>query len=232
MNISIDSKKIITAIQSGLSATKQDIYTRNTLTDNRKHMQKWDDITTNIKNQFATEDNFSFIPLDRGLFKPVMIFDRNKSILYTVVKKQNYQKIMNRKNIQKAHYMDAMFDYNFMYQQTPRQLSLFESESMFSNNAEVQVNDLKSNIELLLSTHEIKKYITIVINFTGYTLTEIKAVMCSKWLEEIESEDWTESITPSYEEIEDASTGNFVQEDDIKTKISVKPTIKIGRDLA
>ena len=45
--------------------------------------------------------------------------------------------------------------------------------------------------------------------------------MCSKWLEECESQDWSEYITPSYEEAGFVK-GTVVEEDNIKAKISIK----------
>lgn len=231
MNISIDKIKLITGIQLGLDATREDMYIRNTLTDNRKHMQKWDDIVTNIKEQFKEQEKFSFIPLDRGLFKPVMIFDNDEKILYTIIKKQNFQSKLSRKVIEKAHYIDAMLDYNLSYKEIPDQIS-FECENMFSENAEFQINTLKTDIEMFLNTENIRTYITIVIDFNGYNLKEIRAVMCSKWLEEIESEDWSEYITPIYAESYDIASVDYVQEIDTKTKVSVKPLKQKIEDMA
>lgn len=225
MYTSIDKTKLITGIQLGLDATREDMYNRNTLTDNRKHMQKWDDMVTNIKEQFKGQEKFSFVPLDRGLFKPAMIFDNNEKILYTIIKKQNYQSKLSRKVIENSHYIDAMLDYNLPYKEIPDQLS-FEYGNMFSENAEFQIVNLKTNIEMLLDTEDIRKYITIVIDFSGYTLKEIRAVMCSKWLEEIDSEDWTEYITPTYAESYDVGDFDCVQETDTKTRVSIRPLLK------
>ncbi len=231
MDISIDKVRFVTAIQNGLTNARNEIYTSNTITDNRKHMQKWDYIGTAVQRAFEQETNFLFVPLDRGLFKPIMIFDDEHKILYTIIKIKNFEKLLKRDSVQKIHYMDALLDYNLPYQETPLQMSLFEMENMFSDNAESQIRELQSDVEILLHSDEVKKYITIVIDFNGYTLTEVKAVLCSKWLEKIEEDNWNEFITPSYDDIEENGKGDFVQETEIKSKISLKPAIKKVKEI-
>ena len=231
LNINIDKKIFVTAIQNGLTNARNEIYASNTLIDNRKHMQKWDYISTAVSKAFEHQEKYSFIPLDRGLFKPIMIFDKEKKVLYTIIKSKNFDKLLKRKSVDTIHYIDAMLDYNLSYQTTPQQLSLFDMENMFSDNAVDRIHDLQTNIETLLCSDEIKKYITIVIDFNGYTLTDAKAVLCSKWLEIIDENDWRELITPSYDDIEDSGKVDFVQETEMKSKISLKPTVRKTKEI-
>lgn len=224
MNTTIDKKKIIEAIQRGLKNARDSIYASNTITDNRKHMEKWDRINTSIGSAFEVDDSYIFIPLDRGLFKPIMMFDKTNKVLYTVIKKQNYKKLMDRKSIEKTHYIDAMLDYNYEYQKAPAQTCLFDEESFFSDSAQRQIVELKNMIESLLSINEIQKYFTIVIDFSGYELSEAQCVLCSKWLTEIASENWSDYITPSYEDIEDNGKIDYVPEVNMETIINIKPS--------
>ncbi len=226
LNISIDSKRFVTSVQNGLTNARNEIYVSNTLTDNRKHMEKWDYIVTAVKEFFEHQGKYSFIPLDRGLFKPIMIFDKEEKTLYTIIKNKNFDKLLNRKSIDKIHYIDAMLDYNLSYQTTPEQITWSEMDNMFSDNAVDKIRDLQTNIETMLCSDEIKEYITIVIDFNGYTLTDAKAVLCSKWLKIIDENDWKEFITPSYNDIEDNGKIDFVQETEIKSMISLKPTVR------
>ena len=117
-------------------------------------------------------------------------------------------------------------DYNLPHQKAPAQMSIFDRKSMFSDVAETQINDLKCDIESLLGSSEVKKYVTIVIEFNGYTLTSVEAVLCSKWLEIIETDNWSELITPSFDDIEDNGKNEFVQDVEMKSKISLKPALK------
>lgn len=227
----IDKVKFVSAIQKGLSNTQVEIYSSNTITDNRKHMEKWDKINTCLNDLFNDNNRFSVVPLDRGLFKLVMIFDNVEQVLYTVIKKNNFNKLLSRKFLPKAHYIDAMLDYNYHYQEVPLQMSLFDMDSMFSETAEKQISDLHISIESLLSTDKVKKYITIVIDFTGYTLNAVEAVFCSKWLETIESENWSEYIVPSFDDIEDNGKNDYVHENELKLKIALKPTIKKAQNI-
>ena len=226
MEIGINKKKIVSAIQKGLSDTQIVMSTSNTITYTRKYMEKWDRIHTSINNCFCDDERFSIIPLDRGLFTPIMIFDNMEQVLYTIMRRDNFNKKLNRKYLTKAHYIDAMLDYNYPFQKSPEQLSMFNEEDMFSEKAKKEINDLHIIIENLLDTDKIRKYITIVVDFNGYILTSVEAILCSKWLEIIEKENWNEYIVPSFDDIEDNGKENYVHENELKSKIILKPTIK------
>ena len=160
-----------------------------------------------------------------------MIYDNIERVLYTVIKSKNFDKLLQRKPLEKAHYIDAMLDYNYTYQTTPSQLSIFEMDNMFSENAENQIHDLQITIESLLSTDSISKYITIVVDFNAYALNDVKAVLCSKWLEIIETDAWTEYIIPSFDDIEENGKSDYVHDTEIKSKIALKPTIRKVQDI-
>lgn len=231
MNISIDKKAFITAIQNGLTNTRNEIYVSNTLTHNRKHMEKWDYIVTAVLKAFEHDDKYLFVPLDRGLFEVTMIFDKDEKVLYSIIRDKNFDKLLERKFVDKIHYVDAMLDYNLRYQTRSSQVSWPGMESMFSDNATDKIRNLQADIEAMLRSDEIKKYITIVIDFNGYTLTNAKAVLCSKCLEIISEDDWSEFITPSYNDIEDNGKVDFVQETEIKSKISLKPVVRRAKEI-
>lgn len=231
LKIDIDKKSIIFAIQTGLSNAWVEIYSSNTITENRKHMEKWDKINTCVYDLFLENDRFSVMPLDRGLFKLIMIFDNKERILFTIIKKDNFNKLLRRKLLPKAHYIDAMFDYNYSYRQEPMQMSMFDAKNMFSEGVERQIKDLQTTIDSLLLNGPIKKYISIVVDFKGFTLTEVRAVLGSKWLEIIETDDWSEYINPSFDEIEDNGKRDYVQSTDLKSKISIKPSVKKQQEM-
>ena len=124
-----------------------------------------------------------------------------------------------------------MLDYNYLYQEVPMQMSIFDVENMFSESAERQIKDLQTTIESLLLTDTIKKYITVVVDFKGFTLTEVRAVLGSKWLEVIEADDWSEYINPSFDDIEDNGKRDYVQSTDLKSKILIKPSVKKQQEI-
>ena len=82
LKIDFDKKGVISAIQKGLSNAQTEIYNSNTITENRKHMEKWDKINTCVYELFLENDRFSIIPLDRGLFELIMIFDNKERTLF------------------------------------------------------------------------------------------------------------------------------------------------------
>lgn len=220
------SELLVNAIYMGLLDARNELMTSKTVTNNRKHMAKWDFINTSVTNSLLTHERYSIVPLDRGLFEVIMIYDNLDKVLYTVMKRQNFNKLTGRNSISKAHYIDAMLDVNSSYQKSPKQLSLLEDSNLFSENAENQIQILTQNIKILLNTNEILRYITIVVDFTGYTLTTVEAIFCSKWLEVIESDNWNDYITPTYDEAENINSTKHTPENEIKSKIKIKPAVK------
>ena len=229
LELNVDKKRFVDAIQNGLLRARDELYASGTLTNNRIHMQKWDYIVTELKRSFSTDDRYAFVPLDRGLFKPVMMFDKEAKTLYTVMKRHNFENLMGRKSVTKSHYIDALLDYNYGYQKEPLQMDIFDEPGLFSVNAELQINDLKLTIGSLLNADDVTRYVTIVVDFTSFALTDAKAVLCSKWLNIIESDSWSEIITPSYEDnMVSQVESEYVHESSIKARITVEPKVKRG----
>lgn len=219
-------KTLVESIRVGLLDAKNEHITSKTTTNNRQHMAKWDFINTSVTNSLLTNDRYLVVPLDRGLFELVMVYDKLNKILYTIMKEQNFNKLISRNSISKAHYMDAMLDANLRYQENPNQISFFDDDALFSEKAESQIQTLAHDIKVMLDTDEILKYITIVVDFTGYTLTKVDAVFCSKWLEVIESDSWNDYIITEYDEPEDIGDIHHNTENEIKSKIKIKPAVK------
>lgn len=219
-------KLLVESIHQGLLNARSEYKASQTTTNNRKHMAKWDFINTSITSRLLGHNRYSVVPLDRGLFELVMIYDKQDKTLYTVIRRQNFNKLTDRHSINKAHYIDAMLNYNYPYQPYSNQISFIDDNNFFSEKAESQINTLSNDIKKILNTDEITKYITIVINFTGYNLMSVEAILCSKWLEVINGEDWSEYLTPTYDDVEPIDSQSYHHENEIKPKIQIKPAIK------
>lgn len=227
-----EKQMLVNAIQNGLLDSKQEQNTNKTITDNRKHMAKWDFVNTSVANLLEKNSRFYVIPLDRGLFKPIMIFDRETKNLYTIMKIKNFENVLSRREIKKCHYMDAMLENNFSYQTNPDQLSLLEVNDMFSEKAEYQIGELSKTIKTILNTDVVSKYFTIVVDFSGYILTSVEIYFCSKYLEILETDSWNDFITPSYEVVDEQSEVRYNEENELKSKIQIKPEVKRRLGLA
>ncbi len=224
--ISEEKKMLVNAIQNGLLDSKRERESNQTITNNRKHMSKWDFVNTNVSKTLEYNERFCIIPLDRGLFEPIMIFDRKTKNLYTIMKVKNFEKVLSRQEITKCHYMDAMLDNNLPYKTNPNQLSLLEANDMFSEKAEQQIDELSTNIKTMFHTDIISKYYTIVVDFSGYILTSVEIYFCSKWLEILENESWNDFILPSYEIVGEPDNVLYNKENELKSKIQIKPAVK------
>lgn len=128
--------------------------------------------------------------------------------------------------------MDAMLENNFSYQTNPDQLSLLEVNDMFSEKAEYQIGELSKTIKTILNTDVVSKYFTIVVDFSGYILTSVEIYFCSKYLEILETDSWNDFITPSYEVVDEQSEVRYNEENELKSKIQIKPEVKRRLGLA
>lgn len=223
---------LVNAVQNGLLDARQALNNNFTITNNRKHMSKWDFVNTSVAKSLKENGRFSVIPLNRGVFEPIMIFDNNTKNLYTIMKRKNFKKVLSRCDITSCHYIDAMLNNNLSYKPQPNQLSLYESTDIFSEPIECQIEELSNTIKTILNTDTIAKYFTIVIDFSGYTLTSVELYFCSKWLEIIEVHNLNNFIVPSYEIVDESSEVSYNAENELKSKIQIKPEVKRKLGLA
>ena len=187
---------------------------------------KWDYINDSIHYALRENEHFIVIPLDRGIFAPIMIFDVANKFLYTIMKSKNFEKLLNRDYIEKPHYIDAMLDCNLHFQEEPRQIAF---DGFGSDYAENQIQTIKNDIFRFLQTDTVLKYVTIVIDFNGYTLNDVEAVTCSKFLDVLFRESWNEYIVTSYEDIVPENNTAVNQEYDISQKIKIKkPSLAVS----
>ena len=134
---------------------------------------------------------------------------------------------MERKEIKKAHYIDAMLECNCVIQSSPMQISMVDAmPDLFSERAKEQKSELNAKIKTMLNVDNISQYITIVIGFDIFTLTDVVAIKCSPYLDLIEEESLSEFISPNYDDIEENTDVEYVQDSDLKNVIAMKPKTK------
>lgn len=227
MELDINRQMLVDVIKEGLTDARYELKTRNTITNNRSAMEKWDDINQSVYNAFKDDEEMIIVPLDRGLFKLIMMLSTKTNTLYTIIRNVNFKKLMDRKEIKRAHYIDAMLECNYTSESSPRQISMVDSmPELFSENAKEQKAELNAKIKSMFNVDEISQYITIVISFDNFTLTDIVAFKCSPYLDAIEEESLSEFITPKYDDVEDNTDVEYVQESNMKNVISIKPKEK------
>lgn len=227
MELDINVNKLVGAIKEGLTTTRLELRIRNTITNNRAPMEKWDGVNDSVYNCFKNDENMTIIPLDRGLFKPIMILNTQTNTLYTIIRNDNFKRLMERKEIKKAHYIDAMLECNCAIQSSPMQISMVDAmPDLFSERAKEQKSELNAKIKTMLNVDNISQYITIVIGFDIFTLTDVVAIKCTPCLDVIEEESLSEFISPNYDDIEENTDVEYVQDSDLKNVIAMKPKTK------
>ena len=148
MELDINRQMLVDVIKEGLTDARHELKIRNTITNNRSAMEKWDDINQSVYNAFKDDEEMIIVPLDRGLFKLIMMLSTKTNTLYTIIRNVNFKKLMDRKEIKRAHYIDAMLECNYTSESSPRQISMVDSmPELFSENAKEQKAELNTNID-------------------------------------------------------------------------------------
>lgn len=232
MLISFDKKKMVEAIMGGLQNAKDRVRSENTLTANWRRIGKWDYMFSSIVDVIRGQDNFKYCIWDRGIFDVVLLYDKETKTIYSFLKRENFNKIMKRRKIKKAHYLDALLTYNKEYQDSQLQISMVESEPFITDEVELQAQHLRKELESMLQNNEINQYITIVLDYKGFSLQHVTSYICTKYLKVVDFEDWSEYITPSYSSAEVVDDQVYEVDNDIKNKIRIKPHVQPETDIS
>lgn len=168
-----DEKNIVSAILEAITANVNEFYGEEKLTHrNGFHFLKWDYIFTNIENNIRDSVNLEIIKANRGYFSFDLIIDRNKKIVYSVLKTKNLKSIKNERNY--SHYVWQLASINGIQEDAVGQTSLFELEPEINNK------DL-----LNLLDFEPTKYVTILIDETNKLMPRISEVVLDSRLESV-----------------------------------------------
>ena len=168
-----DEKNIVSAILEAITANVNEFYGEEKLTHrNGFHFLKWDYIFTNIENNIRDSVNLEIIKANRGYFSFDLIVDRNKKIIYSVLKTKNLKSIKNERNY--SHYLWQLASINGIQEDAIGQTSFFELAPEINNKDILNLLDF-----------EPEKYVTILIDETNKLMPKISEVVLDSRLESI-----------------------------------------------
>lgn len=171
-----------------------------TITQNGKGAAIWNEIHTQISQNFVSED-YQIGHISRGLWTLVYLYDRRTKYLYTFMRDENFRSL-HKKGVedQLFHYSNVMSRLNAellgIYEPPYKQLSFIPSVNL---DEEIDTK-LSALLETMIGKVEgdIERYAIVLVNTLRGNVKEIKCVIPLACADPIYVEDWSEYISAEY----------------------------------
>jgi hypothetical protein len=168
-------------------------------TYNALNMLKWDFTNTNLIRNLDG-DNFQCFKVKRGPWKFILLYHPSSKFLYSLMKENRFNVVLDRKNREKVHYVDALVSANQNVRveeciKRDIQMNLFdigdsEWESAVNKVFEELVHTLGINV---------KTYVLITFKMDKNIIETISAKILTPNLEVAYHEDWSDLIPAHYD---------------------------------
>lgn len=217
-----DKKSLIEAIQTAIGTSVAEfIMENNLITYNCIHMLKWDKINTYIA--ISMEEYYDIKKFDRGIFCPILIYDKENKNLYLPMRAKNLLKLKKDRNKRKTpHYLDALVTKNRGIKVQKEQQEFFDTDKVFDN-------EIIEKILMPINNLEVKKFIVCTFEEIKGELVSFKSVILDSTLREYYSEDWSQFISPTYNSIIDVNSIDSSADDDLEIPIKDTSILNINR---
>ena len=116
---------------------------------------------------------------------------------------------------EKASYIDYVGD--------SKTYNLLHLNALFDLQRKIYVDAI---VQPRKGWNEHRAFTDMIIGFDIFTLTDVVAIKCSSYLDVIEEESLSEFISPNYDDIEENTDVEYVQDSDLKNVIAMKPKTK------
>lgn len=213
-------EKFVKAIKDGLYETKVSAEAKNKQIHNAIRFEKLDNIANCLIDTFVYEPTFKTVKLKRGSYVLAFIYDAENKIIYSALSQGRFKTLISRKDLSNVHYFDALIDFNDNEQISRQQLVI--NENLLGKD-DSEVREIKDQIVNLLNGDAPEKYVSICFEIDRFRLCSVKAVLTSKYLEIVDSEDWSEFIEIDYNDVLYASSD--ITGDNDKLEITLKDNI-------
>lgn len=213
---------ILDAMQVGVEVANGIFRQQKMATKNGKSIFVWNLINTEVKRALPKE-RFEVIVSKRGVWEFVLVLDIKSGYLYSFMKGDRFETV--RKNYEKnkkLHYLEVLCGINTPY------LSETYEQLDFLNVANEQAEEKDEILEKMLMQlkNEVKKHILVTFEISKDKIIAARANVVSENLQIMETEQWQQYITPSY----DAMISHIAEEDlqieEEEIPVLLKPNIQ------
>ena len=213
-----DKKGLIEAVQTAIGVSVNEfIMENNFITYNCIHMLKWDEINTSIAKNM-NEDNYDIKKFNRGIFCPILIYDKDSKNIYLPMRTKNLLKLKKDRNKRKVpHYLDALVTKNKDIKVEKQQQEFFDTDKVFDK-------EMVEKILMPLNNIEINNFVVCVFDEIKGELIAFKALILDSNLREYYSEDWSHFISPTYNTTFDFDYTEPKLDSDDDLEIGIKDT--------
>lgn len=192
---------IIKAFEDGEYMYYEKFHEHPTVTQNGKGAAIWNEIHTQISNNFVSDD-FQIGQISRGLWDLVYLYDKRTKYLYTFMRDENF------KNLHKGRMSDKLYHYSNVlsrlnsellgtYEPQYKQLSFID---MVCIDDEIDTK-LSALLESMINSvdGEIERYAIVLVDCVKGVVKEIKCVVPLAYAEPMYVENWSEYIKAEYD---------------------------------
>lgn len=220
-------EQFVSAIKSGLYKTQMVYGNTNRKINNAKHFVKMDNIANCVMEAFKEDERLEIITFQRGSYIVILVYDTERSILYSLMNSKRFNAILERKDHSQIHYLDALVNFNCKLDIERYQQVI--DESIFGQNIN-EIDKIKEKVVNQINGIEPEKYITVSFSMDRFRLLGVEAILTSEYLEVVDREDWSEFIEIDYSDISYEPSNENIDFDDLD--ISLKPNISRNDDIS
>jgi hypothetical protein len=215
-----DIKLFIKGIKDADKQYKQYCKDRNLATENGRDKTIWDNIFTNVRDDFSREP-FQNYTIARGrLWEFVAVYRTDIKILYIIMKEDRFKEIKGDKK-SAYHYSRILNSKNNHFQDVKcEQTTLFEQD-VDSPTAEYISDDLERMIGSIKD--EVVGCVNILFKVNDQGVSKITGNIATYELDIIKTYNWSKYIEASIDDIADTSN------DDMKNQPEIKLTLKSSK---
>lgn len=212
-----DKKVIVQALQNGLERFEEHITNIKTITNIGYTGTKWDIINTECRDALP-ESKYDVVVYKRGVWKLILMYDRESKTLYTLMKENRYEAVCKTVKANKVHYLEAIATVNKdLAEEKQEQIAFFEGFN------ELKMKKIDNTVEELLNNinGEVKKHVLITFTDKNLELVSISALVVTHSLQILYKEDWSAYIEPKYSlDLDNV----IIDNDDEEIKLGLKVT--------
>lgn len=175
-----------------------------TVTQNGKGASIWNEIHTQIANNFVS-DEFQVGQISRGqLWDLVYLYDKRTKYLYTFMREKNFHNLhMGKMSDNLYHYSNVLSRLNSellgTYEPPYKQLSFIDTVCI---DDDIDAK-LSASLESMISSveGEVERYAIVLVNCVKGVVKEIECVIPLAYAEPMYVEDWSEYIEAEYDTV-------------------------------
>lgn len=174
-------------------------------------------------------DRYQIIPVQRGRWQFLLIYDRLTSYLYTLMRKKRLSTLRTNANSELFHYTNALARLNsslsndFYLDNEQMQIDSFDTG--YTKEMQETLDEiLRSMVEKL--DGNVEKYVLVTFEMEHGAVKSMNAIVPAVGMMSYREEDWTDYLEASFSDIEDSGINTHSIEAESEIILERQPNLK------